>query len=137
MQNKIRTSLFAAACCLASTVSADEVNMNPGLWEWTAKITMPNSPVKIPDSVNRKCLTKKDMVPATKKPGQECDIKDLKTSSDQVSWAMTCKSPQGPVASTGKMFYQGDTAHGEVEVNTQGMLMTSKMTGKRLGDCKE
>ncbi len=136
MQIKIKASLFAAICCLASTTSADDVNMNPGLWEWTTQINMPNSGMKIPPTVSRKCLTKEDLVPATKKPGQECDIKDLKTSSGQVSWAMTCKSPQGPVASTGKMFYQGDTAHGEIKVNTQGMLMTSKMQGKRLGDCK-
>lgn len=136
MQVKIRTGLFAAICCLAGAASAEDVNMNPGLWEWTAEINMPGSNMKIPPAVNRKCLTKKDLVPATKQPGQECDIKDLKTSSEQVSWTMTCKTPEGEVASTGKMFYQGDTAHGEVEVNTQGMLMTSKMSGKRLGDCK-
>ncbi len=46
---------------------------------------------------------------------------------------MTCTSARGPIASTGKMFYNGDTAHGEVKVNTQGMLMTSKMSGKGSG----
>ena len=135
MHQKIRTTLFATICGLSGIVNASDINLNPGLWEWTATMDIPNAPMQIPPTVNRKCLTPDDMVPAARKPGQECDIKDLNTSSGKVTWAMTCKTPQGPVASTGEMNYQGDTAHGVVKVNTQGMLMTSKMSGKRLGPC--
>lgn len=137
MHRKTIAALITAISCSISMAAAQEVNMNPGLWEWTAEMNIPNMPQKMPPTVNRKCLTKKDLVPATKKPGQECDIKDLKTTNDSVSWAMTCKSPQGPVASTGQMFYNGDTAHGKVKVNAQGILMSSKMSGKRLGPCNE
>lgn len=137
MHRKTVAALFIAICCSTSMADTPEVNMNPGLWEWTAEMNIPNMPQKMPPQVNKKCLTREDLVPATKKPGQECDIKDLKTTKDSVSWAMTCKSPRGPVASTGKMFYNGDTAHGEVKVNAQGMLMSSKMSGKRLGPCNE
>ena len=136
MQHKIRTTLLAAICSLAGIANATEVNMNPGLWEWTAKMDMPGVPMQVPPSVNRKCITREDLVPETRKPGQECNIKDLKTSKNSVTWAMTCKSPQGPVATTGKMIYNGNTAHGEIKMNMHGMLMTSKMSGKRLGPCK-
>jgi hypothetical protein len=137
MHRKTVAAMIYAVCCSTSMAGTPEVNMNPGLWEWTAKMDIPNMPKEMQTTVNRKCLTKEDLVPATKKPGQECDIKDLKTTKDSVSWAMTCKSPQGPVASTGKMFYNGDTAHGEVNVNAQGLLMSSKMSGKRVGPCNE
>ncbi len=139
MQRKIIAILVTAICCCPPSMAEDapEVNMNPGLWEWTTEMNIPNMPQKMPATVNRKCLTKEDLVPATKKPGQECDIKELKTSKDSVSWALTCTSPQGPVASTGQMFYDGDSAHGEVKVNAQGMMMSSKMSGKRLGPCEE
>ncbi len=136
MSQKIKAAMFTAVCCFIGIANAEEVNMNPGLWEWTAQMNMPGSGMTIPPQVNRRCLTKDDLVPATKKPGQECKIKNLKTSRNQVNWAMTCTTSQGPVASVGKMFYNGDSAHGEVEVNSQGMLMSSKMSGKRLGDCK-
>ncbi len=137
MPHKIRTTLLATICSIAGVANAADVNMNPGLWEWTAIMNIPNVPMQIPPRVNRKCLTQDDLIPAARKPGQECDIKDLNTSSNRVTWAMTCKTPQGPVATTGEMNYQGDTADGEVKINTQGMLMTSKMSGKRLGPCNK
>jgi hypothetical protein len=137
MQHKILPVLVTTLFCSTSMAEPVEVNMNPGLWEWTAEVNIPNMPKQIPPTVNKKCLTKKDLVPTAKQPGQECDIKELETSRESVSWAMTCTSPRGPIASTGKMFYNGDTAHGDVKVNTQGMLMTSKMKGKRLGPCEE
>lgn len=137
MQHKIIATLAIAVCCSAG-MAADtaEVNMNPGLWEWTTEMNIPNMPQQVPPTTNRRCLTKVDLVPAQRQPGQECDIKELKTTDSSVTWAMTCTSPQGPVASTGQMFYNGDTAHGEVRVNAEGMLMTSKMSGKRLGPCE-
>ncbi len=137
MQYKIKATLFATICSITVIANADDLNMNPGLWEWTANIHMPSAPVQIPPTVNRKCLTRDDLVPAAKQPGQKCDIKDLKTSSNRVTWGMTCTTPQGPVASIGEMNYQGDTAHGKVEVNTQGMLITSNMSGKRIGPCNK
>jgi len=136
MRHTIRTSLFVTILSITGVANSADVNMNPGLWEWTAIMNIPNAPMQIPPSVNRKCLTKDDLIPAARKPGQECDIKDLNTSSNRVTWAMTCTTPQGPVATTGEMNYQGDTANGKVKINTQGMLMTSNMSGKRLGPCK-
>ncbi len=137
MHRKIIATLVTAICCSTAMADPTEVNMNPGLWEWTAEMNIPNMPKNMPPTVNRKCLTKEDLVPAAKQPGQECDIKDLQTSKDNVTWAMTCKTPRGPVASTGKMFYNGDTANGEVKINAEGMLMSSKLSGKRLGDCEK
>jgi hypothetical protein len=137
MQRIFFATLVTTLFCSATFAEAPEVNMNPGLWEWTAEMNIPDMPNKMPPTVNRKCLTKEDLVPAMKKPGQECDIKELETSKESVKWAMTCTSARGPVASTGQMFYNGDTAHGEVKVNSQGMFMTSKMSGKRLGPCSE
>jgi hypothetical protein len=137
MQRVFIATLITTLICSAAFADTKEVNMNPGLWEWTAEMDIPNMPNKLPPTVNRKCLTKEDLVPAMKKPGQECDIKELETSSESVKWAMTCTSPRGPVASTGQMFYNGDTAHGEVKVNSQGMYMTSKMKGVRIGDCDQ
>jgi hypothetical protein len=137
MQRISLVTLITTLFCSNVMADTPEVNMNPGLWEWTAEMNIPNMPNKMPTSVNRKCLTKADLVPTQKKPGQECDIKELETSQESVKWAMTCTSPRGPIASTGQMFYDGDTAHGEIKVNTQGMLITSKMKGKRIGPCNE
>ncbi len=137
MQRKIIAAIVTAVCCISGTTNATEVNMNPGMWEWTAEMDIPNMPKNMSTSVSRKCLTKDDLVPDQNKKDQKCDIKDLNTSKDSVTWSMTCNTPQGSVDSTGKMFYHGDTANGEVKVQAQGMMMSSKMSGKRVGPCKQ
>jgi len=49
---------------------------------------------------------------------------------------MTCTTPQGVVTSQGQVTYSGDTAVGQIEVNTMGIRMLSNTNGRRLGPCQ-
>ena len=121
---------------LSTGAVAGGVNLNPGMWEWTATVEIPGMPMQVPPSTYSACFTAEDVVPRDDKMGQNCETVDVQTNGDTVSWKMTCTSPQGVTTSQGKMTYNGDTAVGESKVNTQGMQMTSKTTGRRLGPCQ-
>ncbi|MES9843558.1 MAG: DUF3617 family protein [Candidatus Sedimenticola sp. PURPLELP] len=123
--------VFLAGCSQAS-----EVNMNPGLWEWSSEIEMPGMPMKMPPTVYQQCLTSEDLVPKEGGQNQDCEISEMEASGDTVSWNMICNSPAGQVTSVGKMTYSGDSAKGEVSVKTAGMNMLSRTSGRRVGDCK-
>lgn len=136
MSNRVGAVISFILMGLSTGAIAGGVNMNPGMWEWTATIEMPGMPMQIPPSSYSSCLTTADFVPKDSKLGQTCETIDLQTNGDTVSWNMTCTSSQGSATSQGQITYSGDSAVGEVQVNTHGMQMLSKMTGRRLGPCQ-
>ncbi|MFP4476162.1 MAG: hypothetical protein ACLFOY_11445 [Desulfatibacillaceae bacterium] len=48
----------------------------------------------------------------------------------------TGMAPAAAMVSTGWISYSGDTFGGETETDMQGMRMTSRMSGKRIGACE-
>ncbi|OOZ37568.1 DUF3617 domain-containing protein [Solemya velesiana gill symbiont] len=124
-----------ALVLLGGCSQANEVNMNPGLWEWRSEIEMPGMPMKMPPTVYQQCITREDLVPKEGGDNQDCELSEMETTGDTVSWRMTCSGPAGQVASVGKMTYAGDSAMGEVSVDAGGMKMLSRTSGQRVGDC--
>ncbi|MCU7905105.1 MAG: DUF3617 domain-containing protein [Candidatus Thiodiazotropha sp. (ex Epidulcina cf. delphinae)] len=122
---------------LNSAANASDINMNPGLWKWTAVIEMPGMPMQPPPSSYTTCITKADFVPKGNTQGQSCKTIDLQTEGDKVSWNITCTRPGSVTTSQGDITYHGDTAEGVIHITTQGMQMTSRTTGERLGSCKK
>lgn len=118
-------------------LSAADVNMNPGLWQWTAAMDMPGMPMQLPPASYTTCITRADFVPKNSELGQNCETIDLKTEGDKVSWNATCTQEGVTITSQGELTYYGDHAEGTVSINSQGMQMRSKTTGKRLGPCKK
>ncbi|MCU7921547.1 MAG: DUF3617 domain-containing protein [Candidatus Thiodiazotropha sp. (ex Dulcina madagascariensis)] len=134
--------ITAAATLLAlnalnSVATASEVNMNPGLWKWTAVMDMPGMPMQLPPTSYTTCITSADFVPKERTPGQSCETIDLKTAGDKVSWNITCTQQGGVTTSQGEITYHGDTAEGVIHITAQGMQMTSRTTGERLGACQK
>jgi len=117
-------------------------NLHDGQWETTMTIHMPGLPVAIPPVTASTCITKKEVVPQTNQPGQNCKIKNQKITDDIVEWTSTCTDQKGGTMEvTGKITYKGDTFEGEMKMNmsggpTTGGAMSYTMTGKRTGDCK-
>ena len=126
--------LNASVSCL---VQASEVNMNPGMWKWTAVMDMPGMPMQLPPTSYTTCVTQADFVPKDSQLGQSCETIDLKTEGDKVSWNITCSQGGAVTTSNGSITYRGDTAEGIIDITTQGMQMRSRTTGQRLGPCKK
>ena len=135
---KIRT--IAALLLFFSPFSdageTSEINMNPGLWQWTAVMEMPGMPMQLPPASYTTCITKADFIPKDSQLGKSCETIDLKTEGDKVSWNMTCTQSAKVTHSQGNITYHGDSADGFVLIDVEGMQMSSKTTGKRIGPCK-
>ena len=117
-------------------VLAEAPNMKDGLWEITIKMEMAGMPMEMPEMKHTQCITKDNAVPDTSQPGQECKIISSKIVGDTVTWEVECDTPQGPAHSKGTITYHGDTFEGTVNMNMGQMVMTQKMSGRRVGDCQ-
>ncbi|MET0065621.1 MAG: DUF3617 family protein [Candidatus Thiodiazotropha sp.] len=116
---------------------AADINMNPGLWKWTAVMDMPNMPIQLPPASYTTCITQADSVPKDSQLGQSCETIDLQTEGDKVSWNIACHQQGQDTTSTGAITYHGDTAEGIVNITSQGVQLTSRTTGQRLGPCQQ
>jgi hypothetical protein len=134
---KLKSLLFIVSLTgtTLSSVAAADVNMNPGLWQWTAVMDMPSMPVQLPPASYTTCINQADFVPKDSELGQNCETIDLKTDGDTVSWNITCTQNGTATTSQGDITYYGDRAEGTININSQGMQMRSKTTGERLGPC--
>jgi hypothetical protein len=101
---------------------------------------VPGMPPDMPQMKNTQiqCLTKKDFVPQSSQPGQECKITERKVVGNTVTWVMVCTNQGGDMKGTGKVTYKGDTFEGTMKMvmPQQGnMEVTSHVSGRRIGDC--
>ena len=141
----MRLAPLAATVALAlplATLAAKEPNFQEGQWETTIKVEMPGMPMAMPPFVTSTCITKKDMVPQTQQPGQDCKILKQEFKNDTVEWSIQCKDAKGNTTDgTGKITYKGEVYAGEMNVAMTGpdhpaMQMKYTMSGKRTGVCK-
>lgn len=113
-------------------------NMQEGKWEITTKMEMPGMPVNMPPMKYTQCLTKKDLVPKSSQPGQECTITHNKVTGNSVKWTMQCSGQGGEMTGTGNITYSGNSFKGTIKMTMpqQNMQMTNHVTGRRLGSCE-
>lgn len=133
--------LFAVSIILLAAISitcADSgPNMKEGLWEITTKMQMQG--MDMPPVKHTQCITKNDLVPqGSQQPGQECEIIDVKTNGNTVTWTMKCTGQSGEVTGTGEITYSGDSFKGTMTISMPqaNMEMSSNLSGKRIGKCK-
>ena len=126
---------------LVISATASAQNMKEGKWEITTKVEMPGMPANIPAQKSVQCMTKKDSVPSQPEKNKDCKITSMKTSGDTIYWTMQCKSGQGTTNMKGQITYKGDKMEGVmnttiIEPDGDKMQMTSRINGRRIGDCK-
>jgi hypothetical protein len=111
---------------------------------------MPGMPGKMPPFTMEQCITKEQandpqravpQQPQRGGPPSDCKTEDYKVSGNTVTWSMRCTTPQ-PMTATGEITYSENAYTGTMKMNAgerggQPMVMTMKMTGKRLGDCTQ
>jgi hypothetical protein len=137
-------ALFVATCIafLAGSASAAGPDMQPGLWKITTRMQLPGMPSDMPQQSfeHTECLTENDFVPHGRKSrasGGDCEISDVRTDGDTVSWTMRCDTGQGEMNGKGSITYKGDTFEGRIKTVMPGMEMVQHLKGERIGDCEK
>jgi hypothetical protein len=107
----------------------------PGvLWETASQMAMAGMPTQMPAQTQKVCLAKRWTKPP---PGgdKSCVISDYRMVGNKATWTMQC-SGQMPMQGTGEMTFDGsDSYTGAIQAAAQGMSMTIKLSGKKVGTC--
>jgi len=143
---------FAAALITAAAVSGSLLAQGPGPragnWQVTMEINIPGMPQGMPPMTMTQCITKEQAADPSKLLPQgagrglppDCKVSDMKTEGNKTSWSMKCDG-QTAMNGTGEYTFNADTYVGQMKIETdrggQAMTITTKYTGKRIGDCTQ
>jgi len=125
----------AAALVLLLVLSPALAADPPGvLWETTSQMAMAGMPTQIPSQTQKVCSAKTWTKPP---PGgdKSCVTSDYKMVGSKATWKMQCGG-QMPMQGTGEITFAGPDAYtGVIQATSQGMNMTIKLAGKKVGTC--
>jgi hypothetical protein len=117
-----------------------KVDMDPGLWEITSQLEAPDMPMSMPATTVKQCITEEDLVPQSNTAESGCEVFNIKTSGNTISYKMKCSAGGNDSVSSGVLTYNGSTMKGTIKMEVSGraaMQMTTKLSGKRIGPCKK
>jgi Protein of unknown function (DUF3617) len=113
-------------------------NINPGLWEFTTETQMQGAAnMQVPPETHTQCITPDDTVPMSQGASKECQITNVATNGDTISWNIVCAGQGGQMEGRGEVTYHGDTMDGSMVMAISGtnMQITNTITGRRVGNC--
>ena len=131
--------LPAAVLTLAALPTFTASPQKPGNWQITMEMEGANLPMKMPPMTFTHCVTKEDVEnPERAVPkGREnanCKVSDFKTDGNKVTWNVKCEGSH-PVTGHGEITFSEESYTGWSKMTMGDQEITTKMTGKRLGDC--
>ena len=137
MKNTLAVCLLVAAALAAPAFAADPNPVKPGKWQWSMQMEIPGMPFKMPPVKFTHCVTEEDAksaIPQNKKD-KDCTVAEYEVDGQTIRWTVDC--PKQKTKGKGEITYTDDSMTGKMEMDADGQTMTTKYTGKRLGDCKK
>ena len=140
----MRASIAVVAFALTSLgfMGAQQVNLRPGLYEVTTEVSMGRGMAPITQK-STDCVAAEDVKDFTKamlrEMGNEaanCKIADLKSTGDKLTFTLNCKSGADQMSSANEITFTGDSFTTLTSTTMKGNAISSKQSGKRIGDCK-
>lgn len=136
-----RLSSFTAALMVlaAGSLLLAQGGLRPGRYEVSMEIS--NAGETMPLVKDEQCIEAGDLKDLTKllQNGAEednCKISGLTNTGARVTFAMTCTEDGERSESQADLRFGTDTYSGVVTTKADGEVFTTKMSGKRIGDCK-
>jgi len=129
---------------LSATLSAQEPNLNPGLWETDTSVTFKSEQFSLPVQTDQRkeCLTREKIARglALLDDAEECDFTHKDLRADGMDYRMTCTDPSmGTAELEGSFEFNGDSASGQMSgvlLSPMGKMdMSSEVSARRVGDC--
>lgn len=140
MPGLARTALLAIAMAAPDATNAPPV-MEPGLWEVTSRIEVPDSPVQEASQTLRHCYTAEELQdPRNLIPRvpQECRLIGFRFVGNRATWSVECGGPRpmvgGGEMTLGKLAYASNL-WSEVQDGGRTLRVTQRVRARRLGEC--
>jgi Protein of unknown function (DUF3617) len=122
--------------------AAGAAGLNPGLYEYTIKMSMPGMP-EMPMQSTQRCLTNKDVegnksFEMPQERGSDCQVRNQTQSGSQFAYVITCTKPQKMDGAV-KGSFTPTSMTMDMTMTMAGAPgpMTQSISAKRLGDCKQ
>jgi uncharacterized protein DUF3617 len=137
---KFSPIVFAIASTFGPFLAvAQNINLKPGKYETTGEVTMSGSPIKMPPVKNVECMTETDLRAFAEKRTADtghCKISDLRLSGNKASYTVTCTSNGRTTTGKSEWTFESDSFQHVLETTTsRGTTMTTRIVGKRIGEC--
>lgn len=127
--------LAAAASLVLLALAPARADDPPGiLWETTSQMVMEGMPMAMPARKLKLCAAKEWTRPP---PGGDdnCTTSDFQRAGSKVSWTVQCTGEM-EMTGVGEMTFEGSDAYsGTIKFEAEGMSMTTKLSGKKIGTC--
>jgi hypothetical protein len=121
-------------------------DIKAGKWQFTTEMQLPamsqSTGVQAPPGNNQPMTRTACVDPAHPIPAeQQCTLDNVKRIGPNVTWAMTCNSPQGAIQSSGSGRYAGDNMEARVIARIPGangkpVDAPGRITGHYIGPCE-
>jgi hypothetical protein len=134
-----KTMVATLALLAIPAARAAEGQLTPGLWEISASMDMPNLPFKLPPQKVQHCYTQEELAKADSAVPQQqkdCKVEESKKVGNKVSWKVVCTGKNAGKGEGEIVFTSATSYDGWMKFDSNGSVMTTKYTAKRLGDCK-
>jgi hypothetical protein len=139
----VRVLLLFAMSAALSGAHADPASLQPGLYEITVNLELPNVVATgVGPSTLRRCITADDLRTGNafgvlgQNPIRACPLKDYAISTSQALYRIECAGPNAPHAA-GVFDLAPGSYRGVITMNMGGknMTMSERQRGKRIGAC--
>ncbi len=135
----MKTSILTVLCLSLSSLSAYAA---PGeYWEVTTKMDMPGMPMQMPAITAKVCVpagSEKNPQYMQQKKDSQCQMTDIKTSGNKVTWKATCNEHGETMTGRGEIIHEGNssyrgTMHLKGTTHGQSIDMTQNYSGRKIG----
>ncbi len=127
--------LAAAATLVPLALTPARADDPPGiLWETTSQMVMEGMPMAMPARKLKLCAAREWTRPP---PGGDdnCTNSNFQRAGSKVTWTVQCTGER-EMTGVGEMTFEGSDAYsGTIKFEAEGMSMTTKLTGKKIGTC--
>jgi hypothetical protein len=124
------------ACFLAV---GQNVSLKPGKYETTAEAVMSGSPVKMPVMKNVECMSETDLKAFVEKRTTQrdhCTISEIQVTGNKASYTVTCTNNGRTTVAKSEWTFASDSFQHVLETKTsRGPIITTRIVGKRIGEC--
>ena len=128
--------LVAAFVLLLVILAPARADDPPGiLWQSTSQMVMEGMPFSPRPNTLKVCAAADAREPPPPPPGQSCTVSNVQRSDNKVTWDTQCTGEM-EMTGHGEMTYDTpDSYTGEINFTAEGMTITTKLSGKKIGEC--
>lgn len=118
----------------AATEPAAPAGEKGVLWETSSQMSMEGMPMALPVQKMKVCA-RKDQPPVGNDEQHKCTNTDFKIDGKKVSWKTVCTGSHAMTGEGEITYSDADNYTGTIKFASSEGSMTTKLTGKRVGEC--